>query len=305
MKANKEIRSEAWRLLWKEGWAGRLLVTGFLLSVVLFGAVLGLYFVYKGLGVESLEDFQREQLATVASGAAADASFSGVSMRMWLGSLFQSFVQHLFSGIAMLGMAAVLVKAVRGKAEGWFAAACTGFQTPFASFWLWFRIQLQMALWMMAALFPSLVVGGAVAGLLGLKGELAAGVSLVVAVPPVLLVLVWVLYRYQLAWFLKAEHADWGAGRCIARSVELMHGLKGRAVSLDCSYWLWILLLIPLCVPNALFGYAITSGTLGKLGFAKLAAGGLSLLLSMTFGMVIYWYIALGHAIFYREIHQE
>lgn len=306
MKANKEIRAEAWGLLWREGWFMRLLAVGVILSVVMIGALLGLYFAYKALGVESLSDFQRAKLNAAAAGLDFTAPSSEASMRMWLGSLFQNFIQHLFSGLVMFGMVSVLLKAVRRDAKGWFASAFGGFQMPFSAFWLWFRVQFQTALWMLMTLVPTMVVVSVVLNVLGFAPTSPGGLLVIfLGCLPAALVFLWVLYRYQLAWFLKAEHPEWRAGRCIARSVELMRGLKRRAVSLDCSYWLWILLLIPFLVPNGLLGYAIATDSFGNLSALQLAMGGVSLLLSVTLGMVVYWYIALGHAIFYREIQQE
>lgn len=305
MKANKEIRAEAWGLLWREGWFRRLLAAGVILSLVMIGALLGLYFAYRALGVESLSDFQRAKLDAAAAGLDLTAPSAEASMRMWLGSLFQNFIQHLFSGIVMLGMVSVLLKAVRRDAKGWFSAAFVGFQLPLSAFWLWFCVQFQTALWTLLALFPTIVAVSVILNVLGLSptspgGLLAIGLGCL----PAALVFLWVLYRYRLAWFLKAEHPEWRAGRCIARSVELMKGLKRRAVSLDCSYWPWILLLIPFLVPNILFGHALAMGSLGEMNAIQLVAGSVLLLLSASFGTLLYAYIALGHAIFYREIPQ-
>ena len=303
MKANREIRAEAWRLLWREKWAVRFLATSLVLTLVLAGVMFGLDAVYRAMGVETLADLQRSKLEMGMSGLDFASPSSNATFRMSLATLFQNFIQQLFSGIAMMGVALLLVKAIRGRKEGWFGDALVGFRTPFAMFWLWFRVQLQMSFWALGALMPVLFVGGVIAAL-GLPQAVSAAILSVLVVATVAVVLVWVGYRYRLVWLLKAAHPDWGAGVCIRASVAMMAGWKRRALSLDWSYWPWFLLTALAFSPGFALVYLHAAGTLAEFSFGLVLTLVLTTVGGSVLGQLTLWYILLGHAVFFREIPQ-
>lgn len=303
MKSNREIRDEAWRLLWKEGWFGRCIAASVLLVLVV-GIVMGVIAVgYRALEIGTFQDFLVAQQKAASQGLQFSASNNESLMRMLGASLFQNFVQYLLVGIGTFGAMAMSLKAVRREREGWLGEAFSGFGAPFAMFWLMFNIQIRTLFWTILVVLPVAVVGSVAMSVAG-----AAGVGLlVVALSLAMLAVgIWLYYRYYCVWYLKADHPDWGAGKCIGESVGMMKNWKGRAVQLDCSYWLSLLWMIPLTGALAWLVVKIQVGDgWGEASPVELAAlAGLGLVL-LGYGIVLGWYVALGHAVFYREMSAE
>lgn len=301
MKSNREIREEAWGLLWKEGWFGRCLVASVTLALVT-GIALGVIaLAYRLLDIGTLQDFAAAQQKAASQGLQFSASNSESMLRMLVASLFQNFIQYLLMGIVTYGIMALTLKAARHQREGWLGEAFSGFGAPFTMFWQMFNVQIRTAFWMVLAAIPV----GAVAPLFA-KG--AAGVAAVTVTLALVMLLVafWLFYRYYCVWYLKADHPDWGAGKCIGESVGMMKNWKGRAVQLDCSYWLSLLWMIPLTGALAWLVVKIQVGDgWGEASPVELAAlAGLGLVL-LGYGIVLGWYVAIGHAVFYREMSAE
>jgi len=298
MKTNKEIRAEAWQLLWRDGWLWKAMTAGALLGAIL-GAVVGLTAaLYAYFGVESLAEFQKAKLMAASEGMGFTSPTPEASVRMYSASLFKTFVQHLFSGLMMAGVTAVLLKAARKDATGWLKEAFVGFRMPLGMFWLWFREQLQTGMWVLGSLIPCLAVLGLVFGSCGFPIEFIA----VIASIPASLVLLWVIYRYRLCWYLKIDSPELRAGQCLRKSIDLMQGQKMRAVALDCSYWVWFVALVPGVSAMSWVGYRVYTDGFEHQPPQLLALGALSLLVTLALGAVIGWYVSLGHAIFYREL---
>ena len=294
MKANREIRAEAWRLLWRGGGIVRLAGAGLVLGIVLFGVTAALAYAFRVLDIPTLQDFMAAQQQAASQGLGYTASSDGALMRMVGASLFQSFIQYLLMGISTYGVVNLCLKTVRG--ERGIGAAFVGFGAPFSTFWLMFGVQIRTAFWMMLALMPASMLLA-----VGNDNALASvGIGLVMIVV-LLLVLTWVIYRYRNVWLLKADHPEWGAGRCIAGSVEMMKGWKMRAVRLDCSYWLSFLGLVPFAAAG--FWAAAKYRLEGLDGFAAsdFLIVGLVGVSAIVYFLVVGWYLMLGHAIFYRE----
>ena len=294
MKANREIRAEAWRLLWKGGGIVRLGGAGLALGIVLFGVMAVLAYAYRALDIATLQDFLAAQQQAASQGLGYTASSDGAMMRMIGASLFQSFIQYLLMGIATYGVMSLCLKTVRG--ERGIGSAFVGFGAPFSTFWLMFGVQIRTAFWLMLALLPASTVLA-----IGSAGGVASVAAAFVMVVVLLAVLTWVIYRYRNVWLLKADHPEWGAGRCIAGSVEMMKGWKMRAVRLDCSYWLSFLGLVPFAAAGF---WAVAKYRLEGLdGFAAsdFLIVGLVGVSAIVYFLVAGWYLMLGHAIFYRE----
>lgn len=301
MMTNKEIRVESWQLLWREGWLWRVMAAGATL-----GAILGLVVwltaaLYAYFGVESLAAFQKAKLSAARAGLGYAAPTQEATVRMYAASLFKTFLQHLFSCLVMAGVTAVMMRAVRRDAAGWFRDAFIGFRMPLTMFWLWFCEQFLTGMWILGTLLPCLVVAGVFQSVLGLP----VSVTAVLASIPAAFVMLWVVYRYRLCWYVKIDNPDLSARRCLRGSICLMQGQKMRAVSLDCSFWPWFLLLVPFLSNVAYVGHRVVGDGLAHLSASLLAGGALSLLLTVVLVAVIGWWMALAHAIFYRELLVE
>ena len=296
MKSNREMRDEAWRLMWKGRWFGRCVVGGLALVMIAAAVSAAVSFAYRALDIETLKEYAQAQQQAAAAGLDYSASSGEAMAKMFLASLFESFVQYLFSGILMFGVVTLTLKAVRGSRERWFAEAFAGFHAPFTMFWLMFNVQIRLAFWIVLAAIPI----GVVAGVLGNPVLAGMGVAFLIT-----LVLTWLIYRYRQVWFLKVDHPDWGAAKCIRGSIEMMNGWKWRAVQFDCSYWLSLLWSIPLLAAAGWFGVRIWQE-----GVESLSAGDLALLVSLgavsvIYGLIVGWYLSIGHAVFYRELSSE
>ena len=303
MKSNREIRDEAWRLLWKEGWFGRYIAVSVLLALVVGIVMAAIAFGYRALEIGTFQDFFAAQQKAASQGLLFSASNNESLMRMLGASLFQNFVQYLLVGIGTFGAMAMSLKAVRREREGWLGEAFSGFGAPFAMFWLMFSIQIRTLFWTILVVLPVAVVGSVA---LSVAGEAGVKLLLVVLSLAMLAVGIWLYYRYYCVWYLKADHPDWGAGKCVAVSVEVMKGRKGAAARLDCSCWLSFLWLLPL------FGMVVRMAAKIQFGggwgeaspadWAILAGVGV---IALFYCAVVTWYLALGHAIFYRELSTE
>ncbi len=51
-------------------------------------------------------------------------------------------------------------------------------------------------------------------------------------------------YAYRMAFFLKADHPEWSAGKALAESKRMMKGHKWRLMCIDASFIGWLLLVI-------------------------------------------------------------
>ena len=201
MKSNREIRREAKRIL-SDGWAGRSLIGGVLLYAVvteLCGAVLA---VCGRLDAQTWFDFLASKLEHARSGLCYTVPSSSAFWRMTGATAFQQFIVFLFGAILLYGLSCFSLNAARNDSRRWLAAAFSGFARPLEATWLLVLINLRVFLWSLLFLVP-----GAVA-----------------------------VYRYRLAWYLKCEHGDWSAWRCLGESGRIMRGFKWQAFRLDVSY---------------------------------------------------------------------
>ena len=296
MKTNREIRAEAWGLLWKEGWIWRFAIASLLLGAVVWGVMGAIALAYRQMGVESLQDFLAAKQQAAAEGLGFTAPSDEAMMRMVIASLFQTFVQYLMSGIGMFGAVSLALKAMRGDRTHWLGTMFAGFGAPFTMFWQMFSLQIRIACWIILAAVPVSVLGVAFGGVV-------LGTAIVVLLVSV--VILWLFYRYRNAWFLKADHPDWGAGKCIGGSVEMMKGWKTKAVRLDCSYWLSVLWLLPPTAALLWLAVKCSQDGLAGLTNADLLLAGAAGVLTVVAGLIIGWYVVLGHAIFYREMQAD
>lgn len=299
MKSNREIRAEAWGLLWREGWLFRLFAANGLL-VVLAGVVIGaIAYAFATMGITTLQDFAATQREMAGQGLTYSASSDGAFLRMCGASFFQAFVQYLMSGVVMYGFTLLTLRAVRRRKSGWLMRAVFGgLSMPFSVFWLNFGLQIRTGLWIFAAVVPTFVVVSVLCrGSFLVQGAM----GLVATVCVMAIVVTWLVYRYYCVWFLRVDHSDWSAGRCFAEGVQMMKGRMGAAIRLDCSYWLGILGLLPFLVGVCCVAVKLQANGLDALAALDYGILGVSVLGLVIYGVILGWYIALGHAIFYRE----
>ena len=210
MKTNVEIR-QATREVLSKGWLGRVFVTGVVLCCAAAIVMLIVMAVLRDMGVQTWNEFLWDKAESLMQRKGMDYAVPGkdVAMQMSWATLFQQFFSYLFGAIVAFGIARVALKAVRGDEQGWFASSFGGFSRPFGVMWLLVRMNIQVMLWLLLFVVPGFVA----------------------------------IYRYRQAWYLKSDHPDWSAGKCLAVSGEKMRGLKWQAFCLDFFYIVHVFLI--------------------------------------------------------------
>jgi len=253
----REIRRAGTRAFFARAWFGRaLFVTAVLYAVQT--VVAGLFVWARRAGFSSWSDFAEAKARALAAGLDYVVPSRTASLNLTYASAFETFVTLVFAGIFSYGLTAFALRMVRDDSTcGYAAGAFSGFARPLGLAWLLFRIQLQITLWSFLFLIPGVVA----------------------------------YYRYRAAWYLKAEHPDWSAGRCLAESGRVMRGQKGRCFALDCSYWVLISLIL------ILIGFLAAGFALSSSPFQTLLMG-LAVFLIVCLG----WCVFAGRTIFYLSI---
>lgn len=259
MKSCKEIRARSWTLL-QGKWFWRLMLVGLALQFVT-GFVNGLVSsAFASLSIHSLSEFLMSKFRAMQSGL--DYTLPTVRATVWMygGFLFQSFIAYIFGAILVYGFMRTLLKADADDENQWFAEAFGGFARPFEVTWLLALMNLRVFLWSLLFFVPGIVAA----------------------------------YRYRLAWFLKNEHADWSASKCLAESGCLMQGCKWNAFCLDFSYVGWFALVMLLMSVSLVIGNG------------GIAFGGAIGMLIGAFAFYLFVKVILGflvsRVVFYREI---
>ena len=139
-------------------------------------------------------------------------------------------------------------------------AAFGGFGRPLGVTWLLMVMNFFVGLWMLLLIVPGIIA----------------------------------IYRYRAAWYLKSEHPDWGALKCLGESKRIMRGRKFQAFLLDMSFVFMAML--------ALFAALVPTSLAGLLGGA-VAAMATSLFIALLVAAMVYlgvWCI-VARTVFYRE----
>ena len=208
MKTNVEIRRTTREAL-SNGWFGRMFISGAVLYSVGFFLTLIIAVAFRDMEIQTWGDFLQVKMQHLRNGMDYTVPSRAMALQMSGATLFEQFFSYLFGAIVAFGIARVALKAVRGDEQGWFAASFGGFSRPFGVMWLLVRMNIQVFLWSLLFLIPGLVA----------------------------------IYRYRQAWYLKSDHPDWGAGKCLAVSGEKMRGLKWQAFCLDFFYMVHVFLI--------------------------------------------------------------
>ena len=267
MKTSREMREAAWRLAVKEHRFSRIFWAGFALTLLMFAGVLGVAILFEKFGVQTWDTFNQARLEAQAEGLNFVPPNRAAMLSYTYGSLFQYFVQILLSGIMAMGLSAVALSAVDRQAEV-AGKAFVGLKYPLGCASLQFLMTIRIWLWTLLFVIPGFIA----------------------------------YYRYRQAWYLKTEHPEWGAWRCLKESGRLMRGNKWRMFCFDCSYWLSFLgpLLLMLGGEIAMFAGIGSEGAVALIANAIFAA---AMVIACPVFIFVAVYLLVGHAVFYRELN--
>ena len=250
MKTCSQMRSDAWTTVVRTKWLWRLSLLTMMLNAIAQVVLSLVTEAYEQMGITTLTEFAKAKIAAAQQGLGYSSPSSMVSLQMTGASMFEMFVTYIFSAIFALGIATAVLKAIRDDEKKWLAVSMEGFRRPLESAWLLFLINFKVFLWSLLLVVPGIVAA----------------------------------YRYRQAWFIKAQHHEWTASRCIARSCEIMDGFKWKAFVFDLSYGGWLL-------------------TVGlAMGAAMLGSNAVAISLSMVAAVFVMCYFFAGRAVFYREL---
>lgn len=258
MKTFSELHQIAWKTATSR-WFFRQLYT-FVLFMILSGAVLiPLLNFYAENGIQTWGDFAEMQMRMKAGGLDIAVASSQQFWSMTWASAFLSFVEYLVKGIALFGLMSVALKAVRDEKGGWIGAAFGGFRIPLDVVWLNLLLSLRVFLWALLFVIPGIIA----------------------------------LFRYSMAWYVKADRPELSASECLAESSRLTDGHKFRLFLYGLSYICWYLMA----------GFAFV--TVNRLGGADSPLGLFSYF--AAFGMMLFavvYALFFGNAAFYEELRK-
>lgn len=207
MKTNKEIRQEAWALLWQR--KTFLKMTGMmLLHIAVLVGVCGTL-AYAMLGMKEPEQ-----------------SIAGVLVNILAG---------IFQGVVILGLSAMTLALVKG-APAPYRESFIGYSYPFRAFFAQLVLGFMITLWTIP--FALLLV---------LSASLSSMAIFLLAYIGYIIAVFVVGYRYRLFWYVKAENPSSGAFEALGEAVKLVNGHKLALFKFDMSYWLAALwLFVPI-----------------------------------------------------------
>lgn len=266
MKTNTEIRREAGQAM-SGGWTARVFASGAALyGIVLLvsGAVVA---AYRDMSLQTWSEFMMAKLEHMRQGLDYAVPSSAAFWNMTGATVFQQFLLYVFSAIFVFGMSCLMLKAARNDSRGWFASSFGGFMRPLEVTWLLVLMNLRVFLWSLLLVIPGIVA----------------------------------VYRYRQAWYLKSEHTDWSAGKCLAESGAMMRGHKWQAFCLDVSYSVKLMLVWALLMAaGAIVGVASRASLLpgALLSVVAMLGGGIFLYVFMI--LIIRFFAA--RAVFYRAL---
>ena len=261
MRSNAEIRQDAWKVM-RSKWLWRLLAVGAILNLIAQTANQAVSRAFGKMNIQTWTDFMQAKVKAMQGGLGYTVPSAQVAWQMTGASSFELFIAYIFTAIVAFGFAGAALKAVGNAEERWFSDSFGGFKRPLELAGLAFLMNLLVMLWSLFLFFPGLVA----------------------------------IYRYRQSWYLKSEHPDWSAWKCIAASGRMMKGYKWRAFCFDLSY-LWWLLLAALTLVAAV----ATGGVGDEPSLTGMALGGIGLYLMLF----VFCYFFTGRAAFYRELQKE
>lgn len=270
MRCAREIRAEGWQRLWKDKWFWKVLLVSFLLGMIVNMAMQIVTCGYTAFGVMDLNAYLQQVQQAKQAGEIVPVPVRETWIRMGLATGFYLFIAYVFSACAEFGKSLIVIRAARDEREDWMSGVFGGFRRPLGLF-------VQMALMTLIILFWGLFL----------------------IVPGIIAV-----YRYSQSFFIRAEHPDWSAFKCLRESARIMDGNKWRLFCLHLSYLGYILVafapafLIMLVAPMCLAG-GKGAQILGVLFLLVMMLCLLALILVVSIA------ITVGFGIFYRDLVAE
>lgn len=254
MKTFKELREEAWELATTR-WTFRFVVVVVSLIAIMFAAMIPLVNFYEANDIQTWGMFAETQMKMKQSGLDLTVASSQQFWSMTWASALQTFVEYLFQGIMIFGVISfVLTKAVRNDDKAWFLCAFGGFRIPLETLWLVLLMSIRIVLWTLLFIIPGIIAS----------------------------------FRYSMAWYVKVEHPEYSAAKCLAESGRLMKGHKLDFFCFGLSYFGWLFL--------AIFALAFS------IMLSSFSVLGLLLVPGVALTAFVAAYIAFGHARFYLEL---
>lgn len=269
MRKSKEIREEAWSLLWKSGNIWKLFGVGMLQSIIMIAVLVTLGW---------LTGFKKEA------------------------EMLVNLVGNLFQAVMALGMCAALLGVARGEEGDILSDSFFGYKYPFRAFFAQMVMGFCLVAWL---IIPILILVGIIIKITHSVGEdpFTFIISMGLAELLIVILAITVSYRYRQLWFVKADDPSSGAFATVKASAKMMKGHKWELFKLDMSYWrpftLLLLLMIVLLAP---MGVLLDNGCFDNRVAIGLAAY-VAIMYCATTVVCIYW--ALGSAIFYRDLKDE
>jgi len=266
MKTNAEIRKEA-RAVLKNGWLGRVMTVAFALYAIAAAVSFIILGAYRTMSVQTWGDFLQTKLRLAHDGLDCVLPAVSLGWSMTGATLFQQFIGYLFGAIVLLGLATVMLKAIRNDSERWFADSFSGFSRPFGVFGLIVLMHLRIFLWSLLFLIPGFVA----------------------------------LYRYRAAWYLASERPSWGVRKCLSFSGVLMRGRKWRAFCLDLSFIGWMIFAYAVTMACGVGAIAVTGLSAA---FGAVLSLVFCVAVLWLWGWLLCYFL-MARAVFYREIAAE
>lgn len=249
MKSNREIRAEARKTL-RGAWLWRVVTVVSVLQ--LLGQLVSRFIgeAYSDNGITTWTAFAQSKVEAFRSGLDYCVPSTEAALRMTGASAFEAFIIYIFSAIIAYGIAVVSIKASKDDGNRWFAESMEGIKRPLSLAWFLWVMNLRVVLWSLLFVIPGIIA----------------------------------LYRYRLAWYIKAEQPERSVSECLKESGIKMNGFKMQAVALDVSFWLWFMLI------GMMFVVALVYPFLNVI-----------LMIGLIYVMA---YFFTSRAIFYREVCQ-
>ena len=259
MKSNAEMRKESYAVV-RSRWFWIIFGVTLLLQGICQGAGWLLGSLHASMGIVSPADFFSKKLSMLRQGLDYTLPTAEAYRQMAYAGTLEMLVAYVLGAVALFGITAVLLKAVADDRKDVLGAAFGGFGRPLGVTWLLMVMNFFVGLWMLLLVIPGIVA----------------------------------IYRYRAAWYLKSEHPDWGALKCLGESKRIMRGRKFQAFLLDMSFVFMAML--------ALFAALVPTSLAGLLGGA-VAAMATSLFIALLVAAMVYlgvWCI-VARTVFYRE----
>ena len=253
MKTYKELRQEAWKIVTSR-WFFRFFVVASIFLLILVGVRLPLAQFFKDHDIQTWGMFAESWSMAKRQGVEMTVASSQQFWSMTWASALESFVEFLTKGIVAFGLTMFMLKAVRNDNERWFAGAFAGFWNPLEVFWLTLLMYIRIVLWTLLFIIPGIIAA----------------------------------LRYSMAWYIKAEHPEYSAWKCLAESGKLMKGHNLEVLGFGLSYVGW--------------------GILGGLGMGIAVAfwnnlfGAVLMPAATLFFAFVLAYSLFGNVVFYTEL---